>query len=147
MIGDEGEIVDRAFAERLALLRPSLRRLALAMACTEPWRRSDKLAPKCFQRSLLVAAADAREEVADRASEDGDPIQLVEAVLRDFTSPLPLSVLRDLAEETPSRRRVGLINSICAVWKDESEIPACYRREFDLASAEAHEEYMVSVSD
>lgn len=142
-IGDSGDVIDKAFVEQLARLQPSLRRLALAVACVRPWRVDGAPAPACFEQILAVARADSGDEEKgrDRRSH-ADPVEVIDSIIAPFAIPIPKSILRDIAAQPPTVRRIALIHSICSVWSNVAEIPECYRREFEVASAEAQEEYL-----
>jgi hypothetical protein len=107
--------VTEQFARSLADLTPTRRRLALAKACAQPWRDDPEAMPECYRRDLALAAYEAaREHAACCPAFDPDPMFV------DDPEPISPLLLRQLAELSPTHRRMTLTSVLGHPWKGPS---------------------------
>ena len=87
----------KEFLLKLDDLTPTNRRLAIATACTMPWRDKEEEIPECYRRDLQKASYDARQEYVSLFN----PGYLFEPNKEPISEPL----LRQIAPLTPTDRR------------------------------------------
>jgi hypothetical protein len=139
IVGEPGrDQISRSFVERLACLTPTQRRLALAHACTLPWRDNPAEVPACFKRELETAAWEARQEDLAREGKSVD----VQEIVDPHDPPISEVFLRQIVSSSPTRRRAQLAIVCAAPWLGGSEFPPeSISRSFEDALAEATEEH------
>lgn len=108
--------VCRSFVSRLDELTPTLRRLALAMACARPWRDDPENLPDCYRRELEYSADQARrgyELSTDTRSQASAALSHLDARLsslfEDEPEPIAKGLLLQFLDCTPTERRPLLI--------------------------------------
>lgn len=141
VVGRSGDLISREFVELLATVAPGTRRLALALACVKPWTTAHQEVPDCLARGLAFAIEESEDEDAE-ADQAQSTLESARELVDAYIQPIPLSLLQDLVSQGPVLRRIGLINSVCALWGEAESVPRCYKREFALAAADAHDDYL-----
>lgn len=120
------EVVSRRFVERLGELAPSSRRLAIAMACAQPWRDEPEATPECYRVELDYArwVAEAEYEAwaaAGRPGEGGPGTPQVELGYLFAEEPEPIlgDTLQILADHPPLARHWVLMQQLRKAWDNE----------------------------
>jgi len=108
--------VCRSFVSRLDELTPTLRRLALAMACARPWRDDPESLPDCYRGELQYSAYQARRDcelTTDPHSQANAALSHLDARLsslfEDDPEPIAKELLLQFLDCTPTERRALLI--------------------------------------
>lgn len=133
ILGERGKAsASREFLLRLGDLAPSLRRLALAKACTLPWAERPDEMPACFQWELTRAMGEALEDRGAHPEMDG----VVDELFASEPAPISEVLLRQVVPMTPTTRYFSLIFALA--WDDA---PEWLTRELAYAKWVVHDEY------
>ncbi len=144
------------FVRQLETLTPAHRRLAIAIACAQPWREDPASMPDCYRRALDHATYEADAEHRPCSGGEFSLDELFQA----HPEPISRTVLLQLAEMPPTRRRVAMAFMWSGCWRpkiseqaraeilvrrgfdygDGEEYPEWVQREYDLAAAEHFEQ-------
>jgi hypothetical protein len=133
ILGERGkEAVSKAFVLRLAELPPTVRRLAIAKACTLPWVDRPGETPHCFRRDLTKAFGEAVEE-----RPASDIAEILDELFEAHPAPVSEFFLRQISEMAPIRRYFSFV--FVAQWES---CPEWLKREWRYAREIIHEQYV-----
>lgn len=119
--------VSRRFLERIGTLPPSSRNLALAMACTRPWRNRPHELPEAYNRELEHArwlaqcehdAWETAEPFPEPAYQQAPTLDL-DYLFMDEPEPILGETLELLADKPPYFRSWALAFSCRMQWSEE----------------------------
>lgn len=150
--------VSKEFVDRLGVLTPTQRRLALTKACVQPWRHDPNGPPACYRRDLEHAEYEAANEHLTCGS--GSVSFEVDELFSEEPEPISRLLLEELAAMTGVDRRSSFAFVISNSWSGQppeewrprieageiewpstEEPPEWVLRDFDRWSGESSEEY------